>query len=71
MQYQEIGRRIRALRKQRGDTLQEVAYQLGVSQGTLWRCEVGQSAPRIDTLIAIAQHYGVTSDHILGLDDAA
>jgi len=58
-----IGSRIRALR---GDLRQEdLALQLGVSQGQLSKVERGKIAPTLDMLLAIANKFSKSLDWIV------
>lgn len=55
----QLGRRVRALRKQRRLTLADVSGRTGVSVGMLSMIEGGRSHPSIGTLHAIATSLGV------------
>lgn len=59
----EIGLRIRALR---GDVRQEdLALQLGVSQGQLSKVERGKVAPTLEILSGLATRFGKSLDWIV------
>jgi len=59
----EIGLRIRGLR---GDTRQEeLASQLGVSQGQLSKVERGKVAPTLEILLGVATKFGKSLDWIV------
>ena len=63
-----IGARIRALRR---DMLQEdLAVQLGVSQGQLSKIERGKMAPTIEFLLGLSQMYGRSIDWIVTGEDS-
>jgi transcriptional regulator with XRE-family HTH domain len=49
----EVGRRLRALRTERGLSLSELARQAGLGKGTLSELETGQRNPTLDTLFAV------------------
>ena len=53
MGLRAFGQRIAKLRKDRGLSQFQLAYQANVSHTTLLRLEQGRAAPRIDTLIQI------------------
>ena len=55
-----LGPDIRALRKSRGLTLQELAAALDRSVGWLSQVERGQTTPAIPDLARIAEHFGLT-----------
>jgi transcriptional regulator with XRE-family HTH domain len=58
-----IGSRIRELR---GSVLQEdLANQLGISQGQLSKIERGKLGPTADLLIRLVERFGGSSDWIL------
>ena len=59
----EIGLRIRGLR---GDMRQEeLALQLGVSQGQLSKVERGKVAPTLEILLGVATKFGKSLDWIV------
>ena len=49
------------------ETQKKLAEQLGVKQQTISYYRNGQSTPDADNLVKIAQHYGVSTDFLLGL----
>jgi transcriptional regulator with XRE-family HTH domain len=60
---EEIGSRIRGLR---GDMRQdELASQLGISQGQLSKIERGQVAPTLEILLGVATKFGKSLDWIV------
>ncbi|MEM6945707.1 MAG: XRE family transcriptional regulator [Pseudomonadota bacterium] len=65
-----LGRDLRALRTQRGLTLETVAGQLGRSVGWLSQVERGISHPGFDDLQAVAQLLGVPLSLFFGAADA-
>jgi transcriptional regulator with XRE-family HTH domain len=59
----DIGQRIRALR---GELRQEdLASQLGVSQGQLSKVERGKIPPTLDILLGVANKFGQSLDWIV------
>ena len=60
---------IKKIRVQKGFTQSEVASALGVSSVVYSRYETGKRQPSIDTLIQIADIFGVTVDYLLGRQD--
>jgi transcriptional regulator with XRE-family HTH domain len=49
----DVGRRLRALRSERGLSLSELARRAGLGKGTLSELETGQRNPTLDTLFAV------------------
>ncbi|GAB2793590.1 helix-turn-helix domain-containing protein [Amycolatopsis magusensis] len=61
-----VGPRLRALRKQRGFTLAELAVTTGISESTLSRLESGGRRPNLELLLPLARSYGVPLDDLVG-----
>lgn len=57
---------IKEIRARKGLTQAEVASALGVSSVVYSRYETGSRQPSIDTLIQMADIFGVTVDYLLG-----
>ncbi len=53
------------LRKQKGYSQEELAYQLGVSRQSVSKWESGSSIPELDRLVEISELYGVTLDELV------
>jgi transcriptional regulator with XRE-family HTH domain len=63
LDLREIGSRIRGLR---GDMQQEeLASQLGVSQGQLSKVERGKAPPTLEMLLGVATKFGKSLDWIV------
>lgn len=60
---------IKDIRLQKGLTQSEVATALGVSSVVYSRYENGKRQPSIDTLVQMADIFGVTVDYLLGRQD--
>ncbi|MCU1689905.1 MAG: putative regulatory protein [Pseudonocardiales bacterium] len=60
-----VGPRLRALRRDRGMTLAQLADDTGITVSTLSRLESGLRRPALDLLLPIAQAYGVTIDDLV------
>jgi transcriptional regulator with XRE-family HTH domain len=56
----QIGDDIRAMRKSRGQTLQELTSAIGRSVGWLSQIERGQTTPSVRDLGLIADHFGIS-----------
>ena len=60
------GPRLRALRRQRDITLDELSAQTAISKSTLSRLESGSRRPTLELLLPLARIYGVTLDELVG-----
>lgn len=64
---EDIGARLRRLREDRGESLQQAAEAIGCTKPHLWELEKGSSAnPSLSLLRAMASHYGVTVAQLIG-----
>ncbi|MFK4693703.1 helix-turn-helix domain-containing protein [Streptomyces pristinaespiralis] len=61
-----VGPRLRALRRDRGITLADLAATTGVSESTLSRLESGQRRPSLELLLPLARIYDVPLDDLVG-----
>lgn len=61
-----VGPRLRAIRKQRGTTLEQLAETTGISVSTLSRLESGQRRPTLDLLLPLALAHHVALDELVG-----
>lgn len=66
----EIGKRIKALAKQRGYQIAKIAMDTGLSEATVSRLNRGISLTK-DNLRIIADYYGVSMDFILNGEENA
>lgn len=62
----ELGRRLAALREEKGLTQKKLAELLNMSNGTISNYENGVHAPDPHTLCKLADFYAVTTDYLLG-----
>ena len=60
----EIGKRIKALRKEHGLTQEQLAEQLGVAANTIARIETGNRGISIDLAIELVVRFETTLDYI-------
>ena len=65
-----IGRKLRNLRRERELTQEEVAAHLGISFQAISKWERGEGYPDITMLPVLANYFGVTTDSLLGMDEA-
>ncbi|WP_125264294.1 helix-turn-helix domain-containing protein [Streptomyces alboflavus] len=61
-----VGPRLRALRRERGITLADLAAVTGVSESTLSRLESGQRRASLELLLPLARIYDVPLDDLVG-----
>lgn len=61
-----VGPRLRALRRQRGATLAQLAETTGISVSTLSRLESGQRRPTLELLLPLARAHQVALDDLVG-----
>ncbi|WP_405656461.1 helix-turn-helix domain-containing protein [Streptomyces sp. RK9] len=61
-----VGPRLRALRRERGITLADLAAATGVSESTLSRLESGQRRASLELLLPLARIYDVPLDDLVG-----
>jgi transcriptional regulator with XRE-family HTH domain len=61
-----VGQRLRALRKQRGVTLERLAEATGISVSTLSRLESGRRRPTLELLLPLARAHRVPLDELVG-----
>ena len=64
-----IQERIKLLRKSNNVTQKALADAVGVSEIAIQRYEYGTRKPTIDILIAIANHFNVSLDYLVGRSD--
>ena len=61
--------RIRDLREDAVQTQQAVADMLNMQRGVYRRYELGEREIPVWAVIQLAQHYGVSTDYLLGLSE--
>lgn len=60
--------KIYQLRKSKGMSQEELAEKVGVTRQAVSKWEMGSSVPELDTLVALARCFGVTTDYLLSED---
>ena len=68
MGEESFGLRLRRLRREHGETQPELAKLLGLSRSAVSMYESGEREPKYELLTAIAAHYEVDLDYLLGRD---
>ena len=61
--------KIHELRQEKNLSAKELASNFSVTERTVHRWESGERIPPVETIIALAQFFGVTTDYLLGLED--
>ena len=64
-QNEVIAKRLSELRKEKGVKQDEIAELLNVKRATIANYETGKRAPDYETIIKLADYYGVSCDYIL------
>ena len=61
-----LGKKLKELRRKNGVTQVDLAVHMGVSQQAVGKWETGRSSPDPETLLRLAEYFGVTTDALLG-----
>lgn len=62
----EFSKRLRYLREREGKSRIVISQLCGLPDGAIRKYERGEVTPNIDSLIAIADHFAVSTDYLLG-----
>ena len=65
----EFCKRLVSLRKERKETQVQLAKSIGVADRSIQELESGRVLPKYETLMALADHFGVTLDYLTGRTD--
>lgn len=65
-----IGENIKRLRREKGVTQEKLAEHLGISTQAVSKWERCETLPDITLVIPLASYFGVSTDELLGLDEA-
>ena len=68
--WEELGARIRDVRKNAGMTQKDLSALLAVSHHAVWCWEAGKMQPTPEHLTELAQALGVSTDWLLGRNEA-
>ena len=58
--------RLRQLRKERGETQVQVSEATGIGERHYQKFEAGDNFPNVENLCALADHFEVSVDYLLG-----
>lgn len=61
--------RLRELRKERGETQAQVGTAIGIGERHYQKFEAGDNFPNVENLCALADHFGVSLDYLMGRSD--
>lgn len=62
--------RLRELREERGETRRDVAMATGLTENSIFLLERGDTSdPRLSTVKALSEHYGVPIDRMVELEE--
>lgn len=60
-----IGKKLRELREQRGESVSDLGKKIGVSESTIYMYEQGERMPRDAIKVLLIKHFGISSDFFL------
>jgi len=63
---QSFALRLTALRREKGITQAQAAASVGITSNQWQRYEYGATMPTVETLVNIADYFGVSVDYLLG-----
>ena len=66
---EEFGKRLREVRKARGETQASVGAGLGGTATLISDLEKGRRTTTLEKLTELAQYYNISTDYLLGLTD--
>lgn len=61
--------RLKELRQEHNLSVLALSKILAVSHSTIQRWESGEITPSIEYLFKICQHFGISADYMIGLED--
>lgn len=61
--------RLRELRKESGETQIQVGTAIGIGERHYQKFEAGDNFPNVENLCALADHFGVSLDYLMGRTD--
>jgi len=71
MANQFFSTRVKALRENAGLSMEQLAKQLGITKSRVNMWENNGTVPRMNVLVKLAKFFNVTTDYLLGNDDAS
>ena len=65
----EIGKRLKELRKERNESQEKVARAIDITARNYYRIESEEGLPSLPVFRALADHFQVNADYLLGRTD--
>ena len=65
----DFSKKLKLLRKQKNVTQKQLAEYLEIRPYSVQRLEYGTARPSLDTIIALADYFGVSIDYLVGRTD--
>lgn len=65
----KLGKRLKELRKEKKETQEQVARAVGIVMRHYQRIELDEGLPGIEVFCALADHFQVNADYLLGRTD--
>ena len=64
-----FAKRLKELRLEKGETLRSMGELLGINNAAYYHYETGKHQPTMETILKIAEHFGVSTDYLFGKSD--
>jgi transcriptional regulator with XRE-family HTH domain len=61
----QFGSRLRTIRERKGFSQESLAERAGVDRKLIYRTELGQTSPRLDAVVQIAESLGVQPSSLM------
>ncbi len=64
-----FGERVKELREDKGISIRMLAKEINIAHSAIARWENGTKLPSVESVVIVADYFGVTTDYLLGLED--
>lgn len=61
--------RLKSMRQSKGITQKQLGEAIGASERGIQNYELGQSKPKFEIIVALADYFDVSTDYLLGRSD--
>lgn len=61
--------KVEALLQERGVTAYQAAQDIGISPTVFYEWKSGKSCPKVDKMYLIAKYFGVSIEHLIGMEE--